>query len=280
MIYLVLLYLSGAIGASTDASYKDIIERAQQLSLKQERKEAQQYLLSAIEKEKDIKTKSVLVGTLKKLSEIFYTDKAQKIFEQGNAQVRQKPTEALRAFKQVLELEPNNTKVLVSMGRTYLLLGQCRDSFATSENLEGLDPYSQDNFLLKIQAQTCLKEFDDLEQNITARDVKDPEIALHLDLALAQMSYFKGQFSDAIKYVQKAIKLNEGFPENYYWENQILEKMSKPSLESAKKYVKLCKTMSKTDLSKFEREPRLCQEYKGIETKIEEQNSEKRDIDG
>ncbi len=264
---------------SEQSNYKEIIARAQQLSLQQARSEAQQMLLTGIQKEKDLKGRAALITTLKKLSEIFYTDKAQKLYEQGNVLIRQKPAEAMKAFKAVLEIEPKNTKVLTTLGRTYLLLGQCKDSLETSHVLDGLNPFNNENFLLQIQARTCLQDFESLEKDIEEKDVREPAIGLHLNLALAQMHYFKGELGESFKYLQRAEKISEAFPENYYWENQILEKLNKPATESAKKYVKLCKTLARSDWAKFEYEPRMCQEYKSIEAKLEDQAAEKKEGD-
>lgn len=250
---------------SNEKEIKSIIQRAQTYILQQNKAQAIQTLTDALEKEKNKKNKEYLLGNLNKIGDLFLTDKAQKIFEQGNFLFKNKPTEALAKYQEAFREEPLNFKIILNLGRTYLSLGQCSEANKTSIDKPYLNLFNEEGFLLYIQSKTCMHNLDGLEQEINAHEVTRTDIQFQMLLVQAQIQFFKQQYYEALKYIQKAIKQDRGFPESYYWENQILEKLNKPSTDSAKQYVKYCKTISKFDQNRFKLEPRLCLEYKTLE---------------
>lgn len=276
LIFLFVVSLIDSLHAEPNVkvdSTKSLIQRAQELVLQQDRVGAVQVLTKAIEKETDKKTKDKLLTNLNQITEIFLTDKAQKIFEQANFLSKTKPSEAIAKYQEAQLIEPTNTKILLNLGRAHLSAGQCNEAYKAGADISKLNSYNDEGFLVRVQAQTCLQKYDLLDAEIQSRPVQNAEIQFQILLAQTQEEYFKTHYTEALKTLQKAAKMNDRFPETYYWENQILLKMNKPATESAKKYVKACKLLTKEDQIRFQLEPRLCQEYKAIEKKLDEQAS-------
>ncbi|HWU44304.1 MAG TPA: hypothetical protein VN132_12725, partial [Bdellovibrio sp.] len=84
-------------------TYKDIIEKAYNLSLQKDRQQALNILLSALQKETRPQNIAELRKVLSDVSHVFFSDKAQQLYETGISfrktdlnQAQTKLTEALR----------------------------------------------------------------------------------------------------------------------------------------------------------------------------------------
>ncbi len=255
----VILYCFIATPATRE-TYKDIIHKAQTLTLQQDRLQAAQVLKRAIENESSKKIELELRKALHEVTTIFYSEKGQSIFEYGRSLFRASPLEAQEKLSLALKEEPGNITVLVEQARLSLFLGKCEDAEATTVLAQNINPYEEDAALLLSQAKACLQKTEDAIESL-----KKTEQSVYAFVVYAQSYLQKGDVAQAQSYLNLAKLADAQFPEIYFWDLQIKKKQSRAIEDSVFQYVKLCKTFVTKDFIKYSKEPRTCQEYKNIE---------------
>jgi lipopolysaccharide biosynthesis regulator YciM len=270
ILYLTLIF-SSAVSWSADAvtsdatTYRDAIKKAQALTLKQDRIEATKLLVTAIQNEPSKKGQDELTKTLTEISTLFYTEKAQKLFEYAKSLFRENGNEALEKFQEALVIEPNNLQIQLWMARFQLRQGKCNDAFATVSKTLETNPFYTSADLIKVQSQICLQKDEGLLQEDEMIRKISTSYPMYFQLLMAQEEFNKKNYPEAEARIQKAEMLDKNFPEIYFWKTHILEKQEKEFKDSAAKYVRGCKGLAKADYLKYEFEPRTCVEYKNFE---------------
>lgn len=247
-------------------SYQDIIQKAQNLTLQQDRTQATQVLVRVIQSEAyNKKAQEELKKTLTNISTMFYAEKTQKLYEYAKSLLRETPQEATEKFNEAIKAEPDNILILLWMTRLSLFLGKCEDANTTVTKALETNPYYPQLQLADLQVKACLQTAEPL--NKAASEYKNLETIypLYFHLVLAQKFFIQKQYPQAAYHINKAKETDKDFPEVYFWESQILEKQEMPFKEAASRYIRSCKIIAKTDYLKYELEPRLCHEYKNFE---------------
>jgi predicted Zn-dependent protease len=258
-----LIFCSGLVFANPRETYKEIIQKAQALSLQQEREQVSQVLKRAIENEKGKKAEQELLKTLSELTTLFYTEKGQSVFEYGRSLFRASPQEALQKFQEALKLEPNNVSILSEIAKIELYTGKCGEATTTVQKALSLNPYSSDLNLLLAQSLSCSQKND--EALLTLKKVNQSVFSF---IAFAQIYFSKNEIKQAETHLNLAKIADAKFPEVYYWEMQIRKKSNLNITEQAQLYVKLCKNLQLKDLVKYHSEPRTCLEAKNVEAEL------------
>jgi tetratricopeptide (TPR) repeat protein len=248
-------------------NYKDIIQKAQNLTLQQNRLQAAQVLVRVIQSENyNKKAQDELKKTLNDISTLFYTEKTQKLFEYAKSLLRESEAEALAKFNEALKLEPGNILILLWSARLSLFTGKCED--ANQKALRGLEinPYYDQLQLLELQAKACLQNSDELDKAVARYKHLETVYPLFYHMILTQKFFIQKQYPQAGYHIERAKQIDREFPEIYYWEIQTLSKQEVSAREAASRYIRTCKTISKADYLKYELEPRLCKEFKAVES--------------
>lgn len=259
-----LIFISvAAFAANPRETYREIIHKAQALSLQQEREQVSQVLKRAIENETSKKAEQELLKTLTELTSLFYTEKGQSVFEYGRSLFRSSPQEALQKFQEALKLESNNVSVLSELAKLELYMGKCSDSTATVLKALGLNPYSSDLNLLYAQSLSCSQKNE--EALVVLKKVDQSVFSF---VIFTQIYFAMNEYKQAESHLNLAKVADSKFPETYYWEMQIRKKNGLDISEQAQAYVKLCKAMSLKDIIRYHSEPRTCLESKNIEAEF------------
>ena len=112
-------------------TYKDLIQKAQNLTLQRDRLQTSQLLVRGIKREaRASQAAKELMKALDELTTVFYTEKAQTAFVAGDSIIENKPKEAIEHFLTAQRLEDGNLATLRSLTRAYLILGEIRSASA------------------------------------------------------------------------------------------------------------------------------------------------------
>lgn len=268
--------ISGKKPSRGTDTYKSIIQKAQELSLNQERVKAVQLLVSEIERDqKNQSAQQSLKKTLANLSEIFYTEKAQSTFEMGRSLSLKTPEAGIDKFTEALALEPDNIKIMRELAKEYLVSGECQKALDLSRKALMQNPYNSDFFLLRLQSKVCLGNVEDIEAELANPYIVGSEketLGPYINLIITQYYFSQQKYNIALNTVSK-IKQAE-FPEPFYWKGMIKMRLGQSPVSEFESYVDLCKEKAGKSVPRFPLEPRTCRELKSIEQKLEQLKSE------
>jgi tetratricopeptide (TPR) repeat protein len=248
-------------------SYKDIIQKSQNLTLQHDRLQAAQVLVRVIQSESyNKKASEELKKSLNEISTMFYMEKTQKTFEYAKSLLRESPLEASEKFSDAIKAEPDNISILLWMARLSLFLGKCEEANKYVNKAQEINPFNPQLELAELQSVACLQNVELLNKALNERKQLEQIFPLYYHMVLVQKFFIQKQYVEANYHIEKAKEIDKEFPEIYFWESQILEKQELSFKDAASRYIKDCKTIAKADYLKYELEPRLCQQYKTFET--------------
>ncbi|MEQ1876761.1 MAG: hypothetical protein ABL958_08945 [Bdellovibrionia bacterium] len=260
-------------GTTPKETYKDLIAVAQNQSLQKDRLLATQTLVRALKKEKSLVARRELLSALNDLSEIFYSDKTQQLFELGESLRFDSPQGALERYNEALKLEPGNVSVLKGIGRAQLTLGTCERVIEVTQQALDIHPFSDDLQLLRAQALSCLVRTKDSRGVIEKIDVRKSPLKFYFEIVKVQNLVFEDKFGLAEEEIKKLIDTDPKFPEAYYWMAQVKTRQKTDALEWNQKYVRLCQAITPAQRRKYGPEPRLCSERRNVEQALEQAQS-------
>ncbi len=247
-------------------SYKDIIQKAQSLTLQQDRLQASQVLVRVIKSETyNRKAQEELKKTLNNISTLFYTEKTQKFYEYAKSLLRESPAEAAEKFKEAIKVEPDNILILLWMARLAMVTGKCEEANTSITKALEINPFYPQLQLTDLQIKACLQVIEPLNKSASEYKYLETLYPLYFNMVLVQKFFTQKQYPEATYHIEKAKQIDKEFPEIYFWESQILEKQELSFKDAASRYIRGCKTITKADYLKYELEPRLCHEFKTFE---------------
>ena len=260
-------------GTPLKESYKDLIAVAQNKSLAKDRLPATQTLILALKKEKSLVARKELLSALTDLSEVFYSDKAQQLFELGESLRFDSPQTALEKYGEALKLEPGNVSILRGIGRAQLALGTCEKVSDVAQQAMEMNPFADDLQLLRAQALSCLVRTKDSRAVIEKIDTRKSPLKIYFEVVKIQNLVFEDKFGLAEEELKKLIDADPKFPEGYYWMAQVKTRQKIEATEWNQKYVRLCQAITSAQRRKYGPEPRLCSERKNVELALEQAQS-------
>lgn len=269
---LLTLVIGLVAGASTDSQLPAVI-LAQKQALNRDRKGATSKLIEAIKQEKqNQQNKRNLQLALKEISETFFTDKGQRLFETGQAALYDNADLAISKFRQSLDVEDGNISVLLGMARGQLMKKDCAATEATLKQASQINPFDENLKPLRAKALLCLNRLDEA---LELAKTENPDDAMALT-TYAAIYLQNGSKKDFQSLIQKAIAKDGLFPEAHYW----LWKTAGDSAEQAEvqgqKYIALCKNLNFRMRQKYFNEPRLCGQTQEVQDALKtiKKNSE------
>jgi hypothetical protein len=103
-------------------TYRDLIQKAQNLTLQRDRLQTSQILLRGLQREtKGSVAYRELARALNELTTVFYTEKAQTYFVSGESLMMAHPHDATAPLQEALKLEEGNVAVLRALARAHLM---------------------------------------------------------------------------------------------------------------------------------------------------------------
>ncbi len=251
-------------------TYRNLIEKAQNLSLQHDRLQASQILNRAIAREpKNSQVYKELTHSLEELMTSFYTERAQSVFASAESNLPLKPKEAIEGFTEALRLEDGNVTVLKALSRVHLTLRECDKAEPFIKSAEVLDIYSPEVQLLRLQALDCSK-------SILLTDKLAP-----LDPALQPLEgWMRGlELRDLLKSeeIKKAKTLISewessapDYPEVFYWKWLLSKESAAPDRAAAQRYTQLCQNLTPRKRKSYNLDVDLCKGKEAVDTFLKE----------
>ncbi len=257
-------------------TYKDVIEKAQNLFLQGARGQALRILLMAQKKEgKKSGAHKELQTVFQQIASHFLSDKSQSQFEIGLALIATDPRGALEKIAESQKTEIDNLDIEIQWARTLILMSECDRANEKLEKISEYAVFSDQVNLLVGQVALCMGNFNKYLMSKPI-DHKKSELALFWLTAETEYLFKSSSFSKAIETTDLAIKLDPGFPEVHYWKWRAQLDKKDPSEGSALKYVSLCKSMTPRNFRKYLSEPFLCTRVSEVESFLKKYNNIKK----
>lgn len=270
----VALFFAKSVPAAPAETYKDIIEKAYNLSLQKDRAQAVSILTGALKREgKKSAAQKELAAALDQVSKVFYSDKAQQLYELGLSLKSTDPATAISKLQEASRLEPDNMSIEIALGRQSLSGGDCDGALTRLNKQKDLLPASEELRLLAAQTSLCLGKFEDYLSYRNSQDTKHSTLAAFWQSAETEYLFKTGAFTKAQDSAEALQKLDTSFPESNYWKWKADTELKQKSDKSAQKYLNLCKTLNSRQFREYLPEPQLCRRTAEIETFLKKNNN-------
>lgn len=252
-------------------TYQDLILKAQNLTLQQDRLQASQVLIRGLQREaKDSVAYRELARSLEDLTSVFYTEKAQNAFAGGEAVQDQKPREAVDRFLEALKTEDRNVAILKALARAYLRLEECEKAEPIVKQSEEVNPYSSEVRLLRLQVLDCQKNYDGLAVRLAAIGTELEAIEPFLKGLQIGGLVRKKDFKKARAFLSSWESSAPDYPEVYYWKWELTRQTGSADRASAVKYSQLCQNLSPRKRKSFSLDVDLCKGKEVVEVYLRE----------
>lgn len=252
-------------------NYKDLIQKAQNLSLQQDRLQASQVLIRGIQREtRGSPAHKELVRALDELTGLFYTERAQSTFATGESLAFSSPREAIDAYEQALKIEDRNLTILKSLARLHLRRDECDLADVRVKQAEEMNPYSAEIKLLRLQVLSCQKNSEALMSRFAAFD-QDLDSVKKFSLGLRMYEYMKaGDLKKARAVLAEWESLIPEYPELFYWKWELSKASKSPDRLAASKYLHLCQGLSPRKRKEYSIDVNLCKGKETVEAFLKE----------
>ena len=262
-----LFFVAQGVSAKVE-TYQDIIEKAYNLSLQKDRAQAANLLVSAAKKEskKGQPPKDLLVA-LEEVNNVFYSDKAQQLYELALSLRLTDPNLASQKLVEAARLEPDNQQISLEQLRLQIASNDCSAALKEAKRWGEKSPFSEEIKLIMAQATLCSGQLSDFQQLRSVVEVKKTGLDvfwMSLDLELSDRT---GAFAKGYDLAQQFQKIDSTFPEFYYWRWK-LEQELKMTESSGKKYLAGCKNLSSRHARAYLAEPKLCRQTGEVEAAL------------
>jgi hypothetical protein len=246
-------------------TYKDLVNKAQNLTLQHDRLQTSQVLVRAIQGEsKDGKSSNSsiahkeLVRVLDELTGVFYTEKAQNLYSAADASSTLRPKESLDGLQEALRIEEGNVTIIKAISRINLVIGECGRADVSLRSAEALNPYSVEIKLLRLQVLDCNKQTELLTAGLTSATNELDNVDKFAKGIFVKDLLFRKE----IKKAKQALALWEtqfpDYPELYYWKWQLGQQTGIKDRTSALRYSQLCQNLTNRKRKSFALDVDLC----------------------
>jgi len=158
-----------------------LVQQVEEFSLQKKRKKASELLLLNIEPmAASSRRRRQLITKLHLLMKMFYTEKAQQMYESGESLYYSGAGGAATKFKEALKIEGDNVSVLLALARTDLQRGNCDESLTTLGHIKKLDPYLHEAKVLRFKVLVCKGQFEELNEAWSEKFLSTGEFTLYM----------------------------------------------------------------------------------------------------
>jgi hypothetical protein len=270
-----------ATSASRLETHLDLIQKAQNLTLQRDRLQASQVLARGLQKEtKGSVAHRELARTLDELTSVFYSERAQGLFAAGESAAEAKPKEALAHYQEALRVEDGNVTILKALARTHLVLNDCDRADAAIRSAEGINEFSAEVKLLRLQAMSCQKNFESLRLRLEefGPDLEPVETSVR-GIQMRALLYEKSAEKDD-KDLKKAKTLLStweasapDYPELHFWKWEYSRILGAPDRAAALKYSQLCQNLTPRRRKSYSADVELCKGKESVDSFLKESAS-------
>lgn len=259
--------------ASRSETYKDIIEKAYNLSLQKDRAQALNILAASISKETRPQAISDLKRAVDEISHIFFSDKAQQLYESGVSLRRNELSQSFDKLTEASRIEPDNFLVIYELARVMIARGDCKNAQELVQKHLQLIKFDEGLKLTLAQAYACQGKWTDYQRSYDANLIKKSPLAkfwlvLEIERNMSSKSLPKTQES-----ITNLKKLDDKYPELFYWTWRLDQSQKKINVEDAQKYVMSCKNISANQYRQYMIDPMLCRRVSDVESELKGVNA-------
>ncbi len=266
IFFYVLLFSLTNFSAPEVESYKDLIEKAQNLTLQKDRQQAINVLLNGIQREQ--KNKIAFNELKKKIEEIgslFISDKAQQLFETSLSFKRKDIAQATQKINEALRIEPDNVQILTESARLMILKGDCLGAQDQILKTYNKNKYDEQILLTMGQVQLCLKAIDQYFSVRANLDSKKQNESLDWQILELQRGLFE---KDKLKSKERFAHLQKIDPKNpqlLYWQWKLNKLEGNEDSALREKYNLSCNNVSARVFRIYEKDPYFCNKQAEME---------------
>jgi hypothetical protein len=258
--------------STTQENHRDLVQKAQNLTLQHDRLQASQVLIRGIQREpKGSVAHKELMKALDELTSVFYTERAQSAFVAGESLVEMKPREAIDSYLEALRQEDGNLAVLKAVARGYLTLGECDKADTHVRSAEGLNPFSPEVILLRVQTLGCSKNSDGLEAKMSAAQTDlEPVLKYARGIEIKDLARRK-EYKKAKALLASWETQSPGYPEVLFWKFELSRLGGGPvERTSAVQYSQACQNMTARARKSFNLDVELCKGKVAVDAYLRE----------
>ena len=190
------------------------------------------------------------------LSEIFLTNEGQRKFELAESERHAGGSDFLAKYEEALKLEPGNTRVMAGYILGLIAKNDCQKALTVAAEIHAIDPNMPELLYLTFRSQLCANPSALTEKNDATLDA-DKFSPLYKKNALAQEEFLRGNYEKAMEYARAAMKIDDKFPQSYYWAFKAAQPDS-GGIDDAERFLYLCKGISAEIRRRYNYEPQLC----------------------
>lgn len=238
---------------SKTETFRDIIKKAQLLTLQKDRTQALLILTQAIKKESGkVQAQKDLIKAAQQISEIFLTEVGQQTFELSRSMSNADLNLSIEKLREAQRLEPDNVRILIELSVKLLSQMECGKAKEFVSQITSLNPFHPREIVLQGQVAACAKDADALARAKAKAGDKNPIWVLN-------EIYIHGASGDLAKVKQLVVsheKELDRFPETYYFKWKT-EEEGPQKVAFAEKYIKNCQTKSGIQNGEVE-DPWMC----------------------
>ncbi|MFZ4403712.1 MAG: tetratricopeptide repeat protein [Pseudobdellovibrionaceae bacterium] len=266
MIFLWYFIFCYSLGFATTSirqteDYKNIIEKAFNLSLQKEKFQALFILHQAYKNETAKKTaQQDIKSAFKKVSRLFLTEKAQQLYELAISLAPTDNNQALTKIIEALREEPENFFLFLQQARFLIAKGDCDAALEVLQKWKEFINLDAELALVFAQTQVCLKKYkesDEVKKNNT-ESIKSSGLGIYwLLLDMLKSLEEKNRFA-ALDQLNAIRQNDKDYPELYYWEWKMdfINKMN--NKVAAENYQRRCSRLTAKTFRKYLFDPYLC----------------------
>lgn len=252
-------------------TYKDLITKAQNLTLQRDRLQTSQVLIRGIQREaKGTQAYKELIKALDDLTSIFYTEKAHTLFALGESMYESRPKEALEPLQEALRIEDGNTSLLKSIARVHLSNGDCDKAEGAVRSAENVNPYSPEIRLLRLQTLDCQKSYDVVAMKLIGHE-SELEGFEKFSRGLQMKEWIRRKdFKKARTLLANWEAQSPEYPEVHYWKWRLAEATGARDRGAAVRYTQLCQNMTPRKRKSFNSDVDLCKGKESADSFLKE----------
>ena len=193
----------------------------------------------------------------REVGETFFSERAQHLYEVGVSQTYKGDVGAVRSLAGALEIEPENLKILLTLGRNHLSQGNCAQVTEIVDKIVKNYFLLEERYILSGQLLVCKKKLEELRELILPPEFFSPPYRLYAMILSLRAAEVAKDISLIKTLGLELTKTEPQLPESYYW---LWKHEPKKSLrkEYSDRYLSLCQNWSAKEKRKYYLEPILC----------------------
>lgn len=228
------------LSAATTENHRDMIHKAENLTLQRDRSKALQILkLSLKKEEKNLQNAKEVIQSMDRIGNLFFSEKTQSIYAKGISELKQEASLSREDFKAALAMEPDQLLIIYQLGLLDLKENECAKALDWSKKGLNLHPYHNKLLSLYLQAALCedLKTLEYGKQLVYENN-------LGSTYSKAIYEYLSDQKARALNTLDLAIKTYPHSPNLYSLKKKVLSILGRDVDETEKQWKEACKNSS------------------------------------